>query len=284
MMKRGFTLLELLVVIGIMGILGTVSVGGYRAMQRGMEERGVKSNVTEFLRAAYQRAQIDRQPVTVYLWNELLREETDAENKIVVGKAVAVRRSSRITYAVPPYLGDEFGDLRFNSLVTTGGDEDTESSTGAGTGVLLYKLNGNETTREMSVVAKSTIKRSLREKLLCGKTGALSGDAAVFADIDLDEADIEFYAFRILSDGGATWKVGDAYGFEFANIELPHNYMFGATIPDSMSNPESEPMVIRFEVKSNPDDTNFTSGTGSAAAIYSLRPGASGSLEPQLVQ
>ncbi len=96
--RRGFTLLELLVVIAIMGLLGTASVGGYRAMQRGMEERGVMQNVNEFIRAAYQRAQIDRQPVAVYFWNECIREESDMQTAVVVGKAVAVRRSGRVTY------------------------------------------------------------------------------------------------------------------------------------------------------------------------------------------
>ena len=60
MTRRAFTLVELMVVIMIMGILGTVSVGGYRAMQRGIEERGVMQNVNQFIRSAYQRAQIDR--------------------------------------------------------------------------------------------------------------------------------------------------------------------------------------------------------------------------------
>ena len=40
-MRRAFTLIELLVVIGIMGLLGTASVGGYQQMRRGMEEQGV---------------------------------------------------------------------------------------------------------------------------------------------------------------------------------------------------------------------------------------------------
>ena len=47
-------------VVLIMGILGSITVGGYRAMQRGMEERGVMENVNHFIRAAYRRAQIDR--------------------------------------------------------------------------------------------------------------------------------------------------------------------------------------------------------------------------------
>ena len=53
-----------------MGLLGTVSVGGYRAMQRGMEERGVMENVNAVIKTAYERAQIDRRPTVMYFWNE----------------------------------------------------------------------------------------------------------------------------------------------------------------------------------------------------------------------
>ena len=69
MKRRAFTLLELLVVMAIMGMMAVMSVGGYRAMRRGMQERAVMTNVNQFIRAAYQRAQIDRLPVSVYFWN-----------------------------------------------------------------------------------------------------------------------------------------------------------------------------------------------------------------------
>ena len=110
-MKKAFTLLELLVVMGIVGLLGTVSVGGYHAMQRGMEERGVMQNVNAFVRAAYHRAQIDRQPTAVYFWNETVRSRTMDEHEIVVGKAVAVRRFGRFSRVSGSVLIDEFADL-----------------------------------------------------------------------------------------------------------------------------------------------------------------------------
>ena len=80
--KRAFTLLELLVVMAIMGFMGTLSVAGYRAMRRGMEERSVMQNVNQFIRSAYQRAQIDRQPVSVYFWNETLRDASNADETV----------------------------------------------------------------------------------------------------------------------------------------------------------------------------------------------------------
>ena len=85
--------------MGIMGMMAVMSVGGYRAMRRGMQEKAVMTNVNQFIRAAYQRAQIDRQPVAVYFWNETLRVSSDDAGNVdvVVGKAVAVRRSGRIS-------------------------------------------------------------------------------------------------------------------------------------------------------------------------------------------
>ena len=114
-------------VVMIMALLGTITVGGYRAMQRGMEERGAMENANHFIRAAYRRAQIDRQPVALWFWNETIREETDTEPMIVVGKAVAVRRAGRVSRYSDLYLFDEFGDLDRERLIESKQDEDTEN-------------------------------------------------------------------------------------------------------------------------------------------------------------
>ena len=159
--RSAFTLIELLMVIMIMGLLGTVTVGGYRAMQRGMEERGVMENANHFIRAAYRRAQIDRQPVAVYFWNETLREETDTEPMIVVGKAVAVRRAGRISRYVDPYLYDEFGDLDKERLIESAEDEDEENADSGSTEndnlVPLYKMN-SRSSNGRSLVDKPNAK------------------------------------------------------------------------------------------------------------------------------
>ena len=39
-MRRAFTLMELMVVVGIMAFLGVAATGGYNALQRGIAERG----------------------------------------------------------------------------------------------------------------------------------------------------------------------------------------------------------------------------------------------------
>ena len=215
MTRRAFTLMELLVVIAIMGILGTVSVGGYRAMQRGMEDRGVMDNVSKFIRSAYQRAQIDRLPVNVYFWNETLREESDVETAIVVGKAIAVRRSGRFTKVQGSYLYDEFGDLNYNRLVLDEDDEDgmdasASGSTDQGEGIYLYKISGNEGSQvQRSLVSQTTKRFTTTEPLLLGGQG-----------------EMECYAYVLMDRNGVNWQTGDAYGFEFAELELPHGYIF----------------------------------------------------------
>ena len=266
---RGFTLVELLVVMAIMGLLGTISVGGYRAMQRGMEERGVMDNVNQFVRSAYQRAQIDRQPVAVYFWNELLREETDDSPPIVVGRAVAVRRSGRITDVVGGKLCDEFGDLRFMRLTKGDSDDDDDDSTDSGStregnGMFLYYMDGNDSSFKRSVVSQTTKRTQSNERMLA--TGG--------------EARIEAYAFSVIDNGGVTWKRGDPYGFEFAETQLPHNYIFGNSYSSSASSPVKDVAVMRFVPGGNSGSgaTGGVVGGQGTVQVSSLRPDATGTL------
>ncbi len=274
MTKKGFTLIELLVVMAIMGLLGTASVGGYRAMQRGMEERGAMQNVNQFIRMAYQRAQIDRQPVAVYFWNELLRRETETEPQIVVGKAVAVRRSGRITEVSGSNLYDEFGDLRFMRLTKDAGDNNESEVSGSGSttegnGMFLYHLENDDTGFQRSLVSQTTRKMSAsRERMVA--TGG--------------ETKIESYAYVLIDKNGVDWKRGDAYGFEFASLQLPHNYIFGSSYSDNEGTPVTEVDVLRFKASGN-SGSGSTSGTigKSTIQVSSLRPSASGELHAERV-
>ena len=277
MMKRSaFTLVELLMVMMIMGLLGTLTVGGYRAMQRGMEERGVMENANHFIRAAYRRAQIDRQPVAIYFWNETLREETDTEPIIVVGKAVAVRRAGRISRYFDPYLYDEFGDLDKERLVESVEDEDGENANSGSTEndnlVPLYKMN-SKTSNGRSLVSQTTknVTDQNRDTLLSTS----------------ETKEIPCYAY-VLKDAGTAgeWHAGDAYGLEFAEIQLPHGYLFGSTYKkrpqDKISAGDYKAMW--FDVSINSGSGSDEGATGmSTIQIYSLRPGKSGELEAQQV-
>ena len=276
MHKGGFTLIELLMVVMIMGLLGTVTVGGYRAMQRGMEERGVMENANHFIRAAYRRAQIDRQPVALYFWNETLREETDTEPMIVVGKAVAVRRAGRISRCFDSWLYDEFGDLDKERLVENFDDENGENANSGSTEndnlIPIYKMNSRSSSGR-SLVSQTTknVTSSNRDALL--STGEVK--------------DIPCYAYVMKNAGTAgEWHVGDAYGLEFAEIQLPHGYLFGSSYHKRPQDKTSagDYTTMWFDVSLNSGDGSDEGATGtSTIQIYSLRPGKSGELEAQPV-
>lgn len=268
-MKRGFTLLELLVVIGIMAMMGAVTIAGYRQMKRGMEERSVMQNANQFIRSAYQRAQIDRQPVSIYFWNELLREQTDKTSQIVVGRAVAVRRAGRLTKVEGSYLYDEFGDLRFNSKMLNYDENSgaTGSSSSQSAGITFYKLNGNETSVRKAIVKEMTVESVLSERLL------LSGEPKEF----------KFYAFERL-EGESDWKAGDAYGFEFAEITLPHGYIFGDDAPTRFSEDQEIVKVLNFKVSANSGDGAMSGIDGDpTVTVSSMRPDNSGKMSAHKV-
>lgn len=280
-MRRAFTLIELLVVIGIMGILGTASVGGYRAMRRGMEEKGVMQDVNAFIRAAYQRAQIDRQPTAVFFWNETLRARTAYDNELVVGKAVAVRRSGRISKILGQFLYDEFADL--DQTYPTAGDPDSGSS-GTANDLYLYPLDDlSELKSSGNTITRSRVEGLVYEKPV--RAAYLTG----MANKTEDSGNVTAYAFKVADAGGVTWQTGMAYGFEFANIELPQGYIFGSDYSTSVNNPVRGADVLTFDVGLNTGNgmssSGATAGLGSrtSIAVHSLRPGKTGYLESQKV-
>ena len=270
-MRKAFTLVELLVVVGIMGLLGTVSVGGYRAMQRGMADRGVMENVNSFVRAAYQRAQIDRQPTVIYFWNETIRESTDTDNEIVVGKAVAVRRYGRISQVQGQYLYDEFADLQ----LTYQTDDEENSSSDENT-MYLYPVDNlsdleSSSALRRSVVSGKVFKKEMTPLYLSTENGVMEGASG--------DGKIVTYAFMLENAGGVTWEPGMAYGFEFARIELPHNYIFGSAYSTTSKDPVREAGTLVFDVGYN-SGSGAQGGTGSrtSVSVSNLRPGQSGSL------
>lgn len=290
-MKRAFTLLELLVVVGIMGLLGTASVGGYRQMRRGMEEKGVLQDANTLIRAAYQRAQVDRQPTAVIFWNETLRAESDSDdgNVIVVGHAVAIRRSGRITQVQGNDLVDEFGDLELSNQVA-----DEESGASRST-MYLYPMHNLSQIESGSSILRSTVETkvypvTMTPVYLSGtgaKTESVAGAGTAGRDALTQgegSGSITTYAYRLTDAGGVTWRPGMAYGFEFAHIVLPRGYIFGTSYSPSSANPVQEVGAIAFDVGLNVG-SGTTGGLMSRRSITvsALLPGQSGALEPKKI-
>ena len=95
--RAAFTLVELLVVIGLMAVLATISVAGYSAASRGMADRGVIQTTVSILRVAQQTCQIDRVPTKVMFFNQKLDTGQEDEADLFQGTAIAIKQAGRIT-------------------------------------------------------------------------------------------------------------------------------------------------------------------------------------------
>lgn len=287
-MKRAFTLIELLVVIGIMGLMGTVSVGGYRAMQRGMEERGVMENVNAVIKTAYERAQIDRRPTVMYFWNETLRAESDDENEIVVGKAVAVRQQGRLSQVAGNVLVDEFSDLNLAYATDTETDSEGSEAEQGGDGggdagdntMYLYcldRLNPGD-TKMRSVVSARVTGNQVNEVFLQGRPRDSDSDSSYSG------GKMRLWGFKVEDANGVSWKTGSAYGFEFAELTLPHNYIFGSKYSKTLDDPVQGEDSMVFPVGRNDGVSGVQSvGNMGSVTVYSLRPDGSGGLKAEKV-
>lgn len=250
-MRRGFTLLELLVVVGIMGFLGTASISGYNALQRGMAERSVTAVASTLLRAAQERAHVDRVPTAVFCYNRLLKEPTGAEdNGVVVGVMTAIRRVGRISSVNGDMLYDEFADLD-NTYEAV--DNDTDAKKGGS--FRLYRFGG-ETLSEMkyAIVSDRVVQEEQAEMVTI-----FSGTAAG------NQTNLMASAFCRLG-GESDWKVGDGYALEFAETQLPAGYIFGTQVPSKAGDIKLI-KTIMFKPDENKNET---------IDIYQARPDGSG--------
>lgn len=244
--RKAFTLVELLMVIGIMGMLATVSVGGYAALTRGMAERGALDAAAGLAETALQRAQVDRTRTYVFTFDEVLRAETDDEAGIACGLMVAVRPIGRVTHS-GNYIADEFGDLNQGF-----GTQDTNENGGSSgnkeirAGMMrLYNL----TTKQWATV-----------------------QSGVFFEQGLDETDLEDggrrqmgrHGFKLVS--GATFSVGDLYGQEFAVTRLPPGFIFGSSVSMSGSS-DLGLKQIGSAIQVEPDDTSAPN-----LKVYRIQP------------
>ena len=220
MTKRAFTLVELLVVMGIIAVMATMSIGSYFAVVRGMTDRGAVAAATSVISLAHERACIDFSPTVVYFYNELVREanKNAGVDAIVAGVAVAVRRAGRISRVNGNLLNDEYADLD-----RTYGVADNANSM-QGETLRLYEFDLGR-MRFSQVYAESVEDEIGNERYLVEHPVDRN-----FRKANGDNEDVnKLPAYSFLRKGGYNgWRAGDAYGYEFARIRLPDNYIFGS--------------------------------------------------------
>ena len=220
MTKRAFTLVELLVVMGIIAVMATMSIGSYFAVVRGMTDRGAISAATSVISLAHERACIDLSPTVVYFYNERIRD-ADKEagiDAVYAGVAVAVRRAGRISRVNGDRLNDEYADLdRTYGVMDNPNSPKCETSR-------LYRFNFSK--MEYSSVYSEAVEDEVgNEKYLIEQPvdrnfKKLNGDN--------ERVNVLPVGSFLRKDGFNSWKAGDAYGYEFARVRLPENYIFGA--------------------------------------------------------
>ena len=246
MSRKAFTLLELMVVVAIMAALATLSVNGYRALTKGMRDRSAIVAVQSLVDAARQRAEIDRKPVFVFLYDELLQEANESYGADLVGRgvAIAVRPIGRITAVDGNFLCDEFGDLDQIYAEENQQASDAAVANQDKSAMRFYRLADGAYVD----VKPSVVSRPLSASYL------MTGETL-----------IRCFAFE--KTGGASFSVGDVYGGEFASVVLPPGYYFGSSAPSSVGRVKiGSPMEIR-------PTTGAASGA-QGVTVYSMKPGS----------
>jgi prepilin-type N-terminal cleavage/methylation domain-containing protein len=245
MTKRAFTLVELLVVVGIMAAMATMSIGSYFAVVRGMADRGALAAATSVISLAQERARIDLAPTVVYFYNELVqnKDESKGTELVVAGVAVAIRRAGRLTRVTGNYLGDEFADLDITYGLSEG------SGSLRGDTFRLYKFDFSG--MKYSSVYSEVVEDSIDNESYLVESPRDRGFRKANGDNE-DPNEIISYAF-VQKDGNASWQVGDAYGYEFAKIRLPDNYIFGGAsdVPSQSQPIKNVSTVIKCYPDSN---------------------------------
>lgn len=259
--SRGFTLVELLVTMGLMALLATISIGGYYAAVRGMTERGVRQDVISFMRLAQQRALVDQVPTAVFLFNRMLMDadEESGEADRVVGVAVAVRTVGRLSYVNGNFFGDEFGDL--DKTFPTNGASNAGNNSRSGMRIYRMVDNGGSADSCYSTVYSFVKREQLNTELVLG-AGYETNTNKVWGFTKLG------------GSGSASWRTGDPYGAEIATIQLPHGYVFGNDIPKRMGETKSAGTPYFFFPNKLGDlDYKGSSFNFSSLDIRAYRPG-----------
>ena len=244
MTKRAFTLVELLVVTGIIASMATIGIGSYGAIKRGMANRGALAAATSVISLAQNRARIDMSPTVVYFMNELIQDKDDNVGTVkrCAGVAIAIRRAGRVTRYSNGLLYDEYGGLE--NIYPSVEKESDISDKDAGFRLYRFNLTKMEYSIAKSSVVRGVINNNRDDDWCVAKP---RNTAQVDDDTQEQDGDTSAYAFALKDVNGASWGMGDAYAYEFARIRLPDNYVFGSggNLPDTAT-PVKDVKTMKF--------------------------------------
>lgn len=253
-MRKGFTLVELLAVMGLMGLMAAMAIGGYSAVVRGMSDRAALDAAKGLADAALQRAIVDGKRTQIYLFDDVLKVDSEMSAGIVNGLAIAVRPVGRISAKVGNLYCDEFGDLE-RAYSVTGTDVDDNDSKESRSNMRLYNI----AQKDYAVVKEYVEKVEADENTLVTTTG----NKEVW-----EMKTFTTYGFEVdgdSKDGGASFRAGQEYGKEFMVSRLPPGYTFSPNVNMSGVNDLGQHKVKVLDVL--PTDSNSPNIT-----VYRRRP------------
>lgn len=204
--KLGFSLMELLAVMAIMGILSTLAVTGYFSAVRSMARRRAVSNLMAALMQARQRACIDGTRTSLVCYN-VKSEATSTDLKTITPTYVVCKALGRVTSIAGGKIGDEFTPL---DTIFNMGDSNFGSRR-------LYNLSRTGWTDVTAFVE--------RDAYIGQMISPISGDN--FQNPEL------LWCFKKAPSGvdNAGWEVGDMYGVDVSPpASFPKNVFFGGNL------------------------------------------------------
>ena len=291
--RAAFTLVELLVVIGLMAVLATISVAGYSAASRGMADRGAIQTTVSTLRTAQQTCQIDRVPTKVLFFNQRLTDDASEDDATLYqGTAIAIKQAGRISISprsVDGLLVDEFADWHQSYPMSGSANAPgmrlyRMKSTDEGGGieacsVMVQPFVTHFALDDYMIQSGVTIRQWCSDHRREASHNRPQGASAQY----VGNGNNYVWGFKASSSasGGnlntTSWEVGDPYGVEIARIDLPKGYIFGTSAP---SGNKLDPASVK-EVFFDPED--LTPAPSASVPVSAMRPTAGGAYRPKLV-
>jgi len=249
--SRGFSLMELLAVMSIMGLLSTLAVTSYFGAVRGMARRSAISHVFNSLTLARQRACMEGSRVGVMFFNEFRGFAKDADGvptatEINIPSYVVCKELGRFSYVNGDVIGDEFAEL--DKMF---GTNDLSIIDGSYQGQMrLYNLThgGWFDVRPWVLGASSSDPAKFTVE------GGSALQTATNNSIAAALLPMYGYNFKVIPGGNHSGNTatGDAYGIEAAPVgALPKEFVF-----DTLASKDSDPIYIIFLPTGKPDTAN----------------------------
>lgn len=241
--KAAFTLVELMVVIGLMAMLGTVSVTGYFAAVRGMTDRAAVQDTISIIRQAMQVCLIDQTPTAVLFYNRQTQaKQSDGDTAEVeassAGTAVAIKMAGRLSYVNGDILVDEFADWNQSYPVLASGNHSSSD-----VGIPFYRManlagevaGGIDKCRAFVYTAVEPVEFDNEYMIayggqvqhFCQEYKKYGKDNAKFSGTAYNNGNNQRWGHRVKQGNGLSWKVGDAYGVEIGTLQLPNGIVYG---------------------------------------------------------